>query len=531
MSGLLDRFGAARIDAFFGALPRTEGLAIKQRLAWRRRQARPEQLPPPRDHAWRVWMLLGGRGSGKTRPAAEWAWWESWSDPGSITHVVARRDVDHKTTTFGGPSGLLSVIPYELIEKKTEGPWSITLKHPTSSAPGLGSKILGFTAAEPGTLRGPQSHRTWADEIAGYEKLDDAWAQIQLSTRLKSHRNRTARIVVSTTPKPKPIIANLVKRAEQEAMKVKHGLLDAELTTVIVNRYSTYANAANLDENTLAEYDRIYGKTKLGRQELYAELIDPSEAGIVKKSQIKLWPNGKPLPRFDYVFASMDTGYEEKDLDDETGDPDPTACQVWGVFTEYAKPKPPKVNLLLLYAWAEQLPFNELLIRAKDELKHKYGRVETPIIKPLFGPNFLEEDAGKPIDFFLIENKVSGISLRQMLAAEGLPVLGFNPGNRSKLLRLHLVSHLFPHGHVWMPESERNPGDFADYANEVIEQLTTFAGDGTIAHDDHVDAAVQALHRVFLTDVGTVTDGEERQKQIEREIEAVLKPVENPYAQ
>lgn len=532
MSGLVERFGAERVNNFLAALPRHEALAFVARLKWRRRLARPEQLPPPRAGAWRVWLLQGGRGSGKTRPAAEWAWWETYSDPGTITHVVARRDVDHKTTTFGGPSGLLSVIPYELIEKKTEGPWSITLKHPTSNQPGSGSKILGFTASEPGTLRGPQSHRTWADEIAGYEKLDDAWAQIQLSTRLKSDRNTTARIVLSTTPKPRPIIAALNKRFEAESKLVEAGKLDELMRSVIVSRYSTFANAANLDTNTLTEYERIYGKTKLGRQELYAELIDPSEAGIVKKSHLKMWPRGKELPRFDYVFASMDTGYEEQDLDKETGDPDPTACQVWGVFTTFdKKDKPSKVNMLLLYAWADQLAFNDLLVRAREEMRHKYGRVETPIIKPLFGPSFLEEDSGKPIDFFLIENKVSGISLRQMLVAEGLPVIPFNPRNTSKLLRLHLVSHLFPHGHVWLPESDdvRRAGEFADWAEEVVEQLTTFAGDGSIAHDDHVDAAVQALHRVFLADIGTVTNAESRKRQAEEEADKVLQPIENPY--
>lgn len=537
---LLATLGEERVTKVLSALPGPEAKAFLNRLTWRRKQARPNQLPPPRDGLWRVWLLQGGRGSGKTRPAAEWLWYEAWTDPGSISHVVARRDIDHKTTTFGGPSGLLSCIPYELIAKKTEGPWAITLKHPSSVDPNAGSKILGFTASEPGTLRGPQSMRTWCDEMAGWEKLEDAWAQVQLSTRLPSPRNKTARIVISTTPKPKPIIAQLNKRYELESKRIAKGELTELQRTVVISRYSTFENAANLDENTLGEYQRIYGKTKLGRQELYAELIDPSEAGIVKRSDLKLWPAysdadrtvRNELPDFDLVILSLDTAYEETDLDKETGDPDPTACQVWGVFTVLKKDKPPVVNAMLLFAWAETLGFPELVRRTKEEMKHRYGRVRQPIIKPLFGPSFLDDSSAKPPDLILIENKVSGISLRQVLAAEGLPVIPYNPGRASKLLRLHTVSHLFPAGRVWLPESEvdERAGQPVDWAEPVIDQLTTFAGEGTITNDDHVDAAAQLLRYVYDKEIGTITMADERLKVDEDEADRVIRPIGNPYA-
>lgn len=540
--GLAARFGEKRLVDFLSVLPLNEARAIHSRLKWRHRQARENQLPPSRDGMWRVWLMQGGRGSGKTRPGAEWTWYESWADPGTISHVVARRDVDHKTTTFGGPSGLLSVIPYELIEKKTEGPWAIHLKHPTSAAPNAGSKILGFTASEPGTLRGPQCHRSWADELAAWDKIDDAWTQVQLSTRLRSERHKVARIVVTTTPRPKPVIAALNKRFELESKRIAEGKLDELARTIVINRYSTFENAANLDPETLNEYRRIYEGTKVGRQELYAELIDPAEAGIVRKSQIKLWPafedagrtKRKDLPEFDLVIISLDTGYREEDLDDETGDPDPTACGVWGLFTNWVDKKP-RQDVMLLYAWAERLAFHELLEKCKEEMRHKYGRVRVPIIKPVVGPGFLHDDFLRSPDLMLIEDKSSGISLRQVMAAEGFPTFPYNPGKASKLLRLHTVSHLFPHGRVWMPESDRDEraGEFMDWCDPVIEQLTTFAGEGTIAHDDHVDQTTQLLRLVYDQSMGAVTP--ERIKELREKAEEaarnVLVPVApNPYA-
>jgi predicted phage terminase large subunit-like protein len=93
----------------------------------------------------------------------------------------------------------------------------------------------------------------------------------------------------------------------------------------------------------------------------------------------------------------------------------------------------------------------------------------------------------------LIEDKGSGISLRQELQAEGIPVVPFNPGRADKLQRLHAVSHLFAHGHVWVVESEKNPGQPRTWADPLISQLCSFHGEGSIKHDDYVDSTTQAL--------------------------------------
>jgi predicted phage terminase large subunit-like protein len=187
---------------------------------------------------------------------------------------------------------------------------------------------------------------------------------------------------------------------------------------------------------------------------------------------------------------------------------------------------------MLLYAWSELLGFPELLKRTKEEMKHRYGRVRQPIIKPLFGPSFLNDSSAKPPDIILIEDKVSGISLRQVLAAEGLPAFPYNPGRASKLLRLHTVSHLFSAGRVWVPESEvdERVGMPVDWAEAVLDQLTTFAGEGTIAHDDHVDAATQLLRYVYDKEIGTISMVEDRRKDREDEEDRVIRRVVNPYA-
>ena len=88
---------------------------------------------------------------------------------------------------------------------------------------------------------------------------------------------------------------------------------------------STYSNINNLSENFRKQILQYEG-TKLGRQEIYAEIIDPEESGIIKRDMIRLWPNDKPFPKFIYVVQSYDCATSEKTQND------PTASSTWGVF-------------------------------------------------------------------------------------------------------------------------------------------------------------------------------------------------------
>ena len=188
-------------------------------------------------------------------------------------------------------------------------------------------------------------------------------------------------------------------------------------------------------------------------QARHGVLIDPEEAGIVKRSHFQLWPADKPLPYFDWIVMSLDTAFTEKTIDKKTFDPDPTACGVWGVFTLKGKS-----YIMLLDSWEELLGMPDLIKRVKKELKVAYGMDEDiALVQPKVGGRKPITSGRKP-DICVIEDKGSGISLRQMLAAEDIITYPYNPGNADKLARLHMVSHIFVQRRVFLPESPSLPG-------------------------------------------------------------------------
>ena len=309
--------------------------AFRARAKWLYMAAK-HQVPPQGDW-WDIWLLLAGRGAGKTRCAAEWTWAEAWYSKIPIRLLVsAPTSGDVRDVCFEGDSGLLSVCPSEIIENYNKSQHEITLRN--------GSIIKGIPASEPERFRGPQFHGGWLDELAAWHYLDDAWAMLQFGMRLGSH----PKIICTTTPKPKPLIMDLMERDGED---------------VAYTMATTYDNIDNLAP-TFKKQILQYEGTSLGRQEIYAEIIDPEEAGIVKRNWFKLWDADKPLPQFQYVIQSYDCATSDKTKND------PTACVVLGVF----KPSPDKpMSVMLIDCWTEHMQYPELRPRVIDESTSIYG--------------------------------------------------------------------------------------------------------------------------------------------------------------
>jgi predicted phage terminase large subunit-like protein len=255
-----------------------------------------------------------------------------------------------------------------------------------------------------------------------------------------------------------------------------------------------------------------YEGTTIGRQELHGELIDPEEAGIIKRSWIRMWKADRALPTFHYIVLSLDTAFTERTINHKTHDPDPTACTVWGLFnTEEVKirhgveDRKGKPGIMMLDAWDEQMAFPELLKRARAESLSRYGSNVSPVIKPKVGLPRLSS-AGRRPDLIIIEDKGSGISLRQVLEREGLPTYKYNPLRADKLQRLHGISHYFANGFIWMIESDRKPGEFRDWTQKPLQQWCTYTGPGSIQHDDYVDSMTQAIRIITDKMVGGVIE-------------------------
>lgn len=433
-------------------------------LAWQSRwlaTARPEQVPP--DGEWTELGVLAGRGFGKTRVGAEWLGRAVYEDPSGLpSYVICPTLGDVKRVAFGGESGLLSVVPPELIVGTNMTDLTISMRNCSGGT----SLIQGFGSENYERLRGPQGARAWCDELAAWVYPEETWDMMMFGLRL----GPLPQVMWTTTPKPRDIVRKLTKPQAGR----------------IIVRGSTYDNRANLPQSFFRQLEQYEG-TRIGRQELHGELIDPEESGIIKRSWLRLWPAKTPLPRFDWIIMSLDTAFTEKTLDAK-GDPDPTACSVWGVFHHEKR-----ANVVLLDCWEEHLGMPDLIRKVKREMNVSYGDdADQALIRPMFGSSKPLTSGRKP-DILLIEDKGSGISLRQMLAESGIEAYAYNPGRADKLSRLHIVSPVFAQKRVWLPESEKHEGRPRTWAEPLVVQICAFTGEGSIKHDDHVDTTTQAL--------------------------------------
>ena len=218
--------------------------------------ARKKQLAPEPVEDYLIWLILAGRGWGKTRTGAEDIALYAMMNENVNCAVVAPTHGDLRRVCFGGNSGLLSVIPKECYLKSPDQ------KGYSSSLSEIrlwnGSKITGYAAQEPDRLRGPQYHRAWCDEIAAW-RYPEAFDQLMFGLRLGDN----PQCVITTTPKPNKLIKDLVGRK------------DCTITTG-----STFENEANLAESALTMLKEKYEGTNLGRQELYAEIIENFEGAL-----------------------------------------------------------------------------------------------------------------------------------------------------------------------------------------------------------------------------------------------------------
>lgn len=165
-----------------------------------------------------------------------------------------------------------------------------------------------------------------------------------------------------------------------------------------------------------------------------------------------------------------------------------------------------KSYVMLLDAWQDRLGLPDLIKRVRKELNCAYGGDEdVALVKPKFGAA-KPRTSGRKVDIVLIEQKGSGISLRQSLEREGIVTWGYNPGRADKLSRLHIVSSVFARRQIWIPESDRKDrkGKPRSWVEPVLEQLCSYAGEGSLKHDDFVDSCTQSI-RVMM-DKGFLTN-------------------------
>jgi phage terminase large subunit-like protein len=239
---------------------------------------------------WVFWLLLAGRGFGKTRTGAEAV--RTWAEnPTARILMIAPTSADVRETMLEGPSGLLNCYPEN--EKPQYNPSRHLVTFPSGA--------IGITrsADEPERLRGPQYTQFWADEICAWNYLDEAWAQIMFGFRLKTQRLQG---VITTTPKPH----NVLKEIRNDP-------------ATVVTGGSSHDNRENLSDLWYSKVIKPYEGTRLGRQEIYAEVLEDTQGALWTLKLIEAGRTAMAPQQFARIVVAIDPAVSMGENSSETG--------------------------------------------------------------------------------------------------------------------------------------------------------------------------------------------------------------------
>lgn len=217
--------------------------------------ALPHQMPPAGD--WKTWIIMGGRGAGKTRAGAEWVRSQIEgslpTDPGTLCRLAIIGETYDQTrdVMIFGESGLMACTPPDRRPRWVASERRLVWDN--------GAVANLYSAHDFEALRGPQFDGAWVDELSKWPRAEQAWDMLQFSLRLGTHPQQ----VVTTTPRDVPLLKRLLQRA-----------------STVVSQAPTEANRANLADSFLEEVQTLYGGTRLGRQELEGLLVEDVEGAL-----------------------------------------------------------------------------------------------------------------------------------------------------------------------------------------------------------------------------------------------------------
>jgi len=237
--------------------------------------ARPNQLPPEGD--WRTWLALAGRGYGKTEAGAQWVR-QRVKDGAKSIALIAETQKDLEEVMV---ARLMKISPPDEMPKVRYKP--VRLLWPN------GAMALGYNGTEPDQLRGPEFDTAWVDELAKYRYARETWDMLQFTMR----SGNDPRVFVTTTPRPIPIIREIISDSG-----------------TVITRGSTMENASNLAPSFMKAVVEKYGGTRLGRQELNAEMLDDFPGALWTRLMIDGTPDApmrrSKVPEMRRVVVAID---------------------------------------------------------------------------------------------------------------------------------------------------------------------------------------------------------------------------------
>lgn len=263
--------------------------------------ARPNQLEPdpilPNGEYWTTWLILAGRGFGKTRCGSETI--IKWVREGNARHIalIAQDSADARDVMVEGESGILACSPRDFMPKYEPSKRRLTWPN--------GAKATLFSAEDFDSLRGPQFDAAWCDELCKWRYAREAWDNLQFGLRLGEH----PRQIVTTTPRPMKLLKEIILRSD-----------------TYITKGSTMENLANLAPPFRKAVVDKYAGTRIGRQELNAELLDDAPGALWSRSLLdahRLTPINPTtpirLPDFVRVVVAVDPQKEVGETAAETG--------------------------------------------------------------------------------------------------------------------------------------------------------------------------------------------------------------------
>jgi len=390
--------------------------------------ARDKQVTPLGD--WNVWLILAGRGFGKTWTGAYDIVNYAMTHPNTISAVLAPTFGDLRRVCFEGVSGINQLIPQECyFNSKASGYNRSTSEIKLWN----GSKIVGFSASEPDRLRGSQYHRAWCDELAAW-RYPEAYDQLQFGLRL----GKNPQVVITTTPRPTPIIKELMKRAEDD---------------VYVTQGSTFENKQNLAQSALKQFVDRYEGTRLGRQELYAEILDDFEGALWNYTMLEDCRVTKEhLPEMTKIIVSIDPAVTANANSDETG--------------------------IIVTAIGEDERYYVLEDKTGKYSPDEWGRVAIELFYR-YNANMIVAEVNNGGD--LVERLLRSIE-------RNIPYKSVH-ATRGKMVRAEPISALYEQGKVY------HLGTFP----KLEEQMCSFTGDNRGASPDRLDALVWGLTELSIS--------------------------------
>lgn len=246
-------------------------------------RARREQLPPPGD--WRVWMIMAGRGFGKTRAGAEWVRMIADDHPEARIALISSSLAEARAVMIEGESGLMAIV--DPARRPVFEPSLHRVRFPN------GAQAQLFSAAEPEGLRGPQHSHAWCDEIGkwplSHERATRCWDNLLLGLRLGCE----PRIAVTTTPRAVPLVQRLVGQAGTGG-------------DVVITRGTTGDNTEHLAKRFIEAIASEFSGTQLERQEIGGELLEDIEGALWTRSLLEQAREDGAVPDPARVVVAVD---------------------------------------------------------------------------------------------------------------------------------------------------------------------------------------------------------------------------------